>query len=124
MDPRILIIDDNEDDLILATRYLTRAGYKRIATVTDAAEGVKRAIAEKPDVVISDTVLPGSSGFEVCRQIREVCGPTEPKIVIITGSIDAVDAVKARTMGANDYCAKASDCGPLLEAMQKLTISE
>ena len=42
------------------------------------------------------------------------------QIIIMTGSIDAVDAVKARSVGADDYCAKTSDCAPLIEAVKKL----
>ncbi len=119
MGKKILIIDDNEDDLMLIKRHLNHAGFDDIITATDAATGVKKALEEKPDVVISDTVLPVSDGFEVCRQIREACGRRTP-VIIVTGVVDAVDALKARRVGANDYCAKTSDCSPLLEAIKKL----
>lgn len=121
MEKKILIIDDNEVDLLIVKRHLEHAGYQNIITASDAAEGVKKAIEEKPDLVISDTVLPDSNGFEICRQIREACGKDAPKIIIITGSVDAVDATLARRVGADDYCGKTSDCAPLLEAVKKLT---
>jgi twitching motility two-component system response regulator PilH len=122
MGKRILIIEDNADDLLIIENYLARSGYNEIITAGDAAEGVKKAKEENPDLVISDTLLPGSNGFEVCRQIREIYGQERPKIIIMTGSIDAVDAVKARKVGADDYCAKTSDCAPLLEAVKKLIL--
>jgi len=120
MGKKILIIDDNEDDLLIIRKYLERAQYNEIIVAVDAAEGVKKAIEEKPDLVISDTLLPGSDGFEVCRQIRKAFGQAGPKIIIMTGSIDAVDAVKARKVGADDYCAKTSDCVPIIEAVKRL----
>ncbi len=120
MDKKILIVEDNEDDLVIIKRYLAREGYKDIISAADAAEGVALAKNEKPQLVISDTLLPGSNGFEVCQQIRQHYGESGIKIIIMTGSIDAVDAVKARKAGADDYCAKASDCAPLLEAIRRL----
>jgi len=120
MGKKILVIDDNEVDLIIVKRCLNQAGYDEIITAEDATEGVKKAKEEKPDLVISDTLLPGSNGFEVCTRIRELYNQTTPKIIIMTGAIDAVDAVKARKAGADDYCAKTSDCSPLIEAVKKL----
>ncbi|RKY32117.1 MAG: hypothetical protein DRP74_03290 [Candidatus Omnitrophota bacterium] len=120
MGKKILVIDDNEVDLLIVKRYLTHEGFSDIITASGASEGVEKAKTEKPDLVISDTLLPGSNGFEVCRQVRKIYGPDKPKIIIITGAIDAVDAVQAKKSEADDYCAKTSDCAPLLEAIKKL----
>jgi len=120
MGKKILIVEDNDDDLLITKRYLNKAGYDEIVSAGNVAEGVKKAIDEKPDLVITDTLLPDSNGFVVCSKVREVYGKENPKIIIITGSVDAVDAVKARRVGADDYCAKTSDCAPLLEAVKKL----
>jgi len=119
MSKKILIIEDNEIDLLIIKRYLNRLGYDQLISVEYASEGVKKAIEEKPDLVISDTILPDNNGFEVCRQIKEACGLVPP-VIIMTGSVDAVDAIQARRVGADDYCAKTSDCAPLLEAVKKL----
>jgi len=120
MNKKILIIEDNEDDLFIIKRYLARSGYDQIIAITNASDGVKKAIEDKPDLVISDTLLPGSNGFEVCRLIREACGKESPKVIIMTGSVDAVDASRARRVGADDYCAKTSDCAQILEAVKRL----
>ena len=120
MGKKILVIDDNEVDLLIVKRCLNQAGYNDVVTAGDAAEGVKKAKEEKPDLVISDTLLPGSNGFEICAQIRGIFNQEHPKIIIMTGAIDAVDAVRARKVGADDYCGKTSDCAPLLEAVKKL----
>ena len=109
MGKKILVIDDNEQDRKIINRFLSKAGYADVMLAENGEDGVKIANAEKPDLVVTDTMLPGIDGFEVCRQIREAQGPTNPKIIIMTGGIDAVDAVKARKMGADDYCVKTSD---------------
>lgn len=121
MGKKILIIEDNNIDLLIVKRHLNHFGYDQIITAEDGSSGIKKAIEEKPDLVILDTILPDNNGFEVCRQIREASdGRGNPKIIITTGSVDAVDALQARRVGADDYCAKTSDCAPLLEAIRKL----
>ena len=65
-------------------------------------------------------MMPGIDGFETCRQIREEHDEEEMKIIITTGAIDAVDAVKARKAGANDYCVKTSDLTQLITAVTNL----
>jgi len=120
---KILIVEDTEDDLFIVTRYLKKAGYTDIVSAGTLAGGIKRALDEKPDIVICDTLLPDGNGFDVCREIKTKLGDSSPKIIVTTGSIDAVDAVKARRAGADDYCGKTSDCAPLLEALGKLAQS-
>jgi len=117
---KLLLIDDNEQDKKIIKRFLNKAGYHNIVTASTGEEGVEKEKTEDPDLVITDTVLPGIDGFMVCAKIREFRGPGKPKVIVITGAIDAVDAVKARKSGADDYCAKTSDFMPLLEAIKKL----
>ena len=120
MSKKILIVEDNDDDLLIVKRYLNKAGYTDLVSAKNVAEGVKKAISEKPDIVIADTVLPDGDGFEICRKVREAYGKGSPKVIIMTGFIDAIDTVRARKVGADDYCAKVSDCAPLLAAVKKL----
>ncbi|MFC1666482.1 response regulator [Candidatus Omnitrophota bacterium] len=120
MGKKILIIDDNKDDTLIVKRYLKEAGYSEIITAEDGAEGIRKTREEKPDLIILDTLLPDTNGFEICGEIRKTEGPTNPKIIIVTGSIDAVDAVKARKAGADDYFAKSSSFSPLIGAVKSL----
>ncbi|MGD9015267.1 MAG: response regulator [Candidatus Omnitrophota bacterium] len=122
MAPKILIIDDCEQDKKVIKRILNKAGYEHILLAASGKEGVKVVKSNQPDLVILDTVFPDTDGFEVCRLIRQIEGITTPKIIMMTGSVDAVDAVKARKAGALDYCVKTTDCAPLLEAVKNLFI--
>jgi DNA-binding response OmpR family regulator len=120
MAKKILLIDDNPQDLKIMLRFLSKAGFDNVITASSGEEGVEKAGSTDPDIVISDTVLPGMNGFEVCENIRKSSGRERPKIIIITGAIDAVDAVRAKKLGADDYCAKTSDFVPLIEAVSRL----
>lgn len=120
MKKKILIIDDNDQDRKIIERFVRKAGYEDVITAGTGEEGLDKTKTEKPDLIITDTLLPGTDGFEVCRSIRETHGADNPKVIIITGSVDAVDAVKAKKAGADDYCAKTSDFSPLIDAIKKL----
>jgi len=117
---KILVIEDSEQDRKIIKRVLGEKGFEDIAFAERGEEGVEKVKSEKPDMVIIDTRLPGIDGFETCRQIREISGPSAPKIIITTGFIDAVDAVKAREVGADDYCVKTADLAPCVDAVKKL----
>ena len=120
MAKKILLIDDSPQDRKIIARFLNKDGYQDVETAETGEEGVDKAGKINPDLVITDTVMPGINGFEVCQKIRNAHGPDRPKIIVITGQIDAVDAVKAKKVGADDYCAKTSDFAPLMEAVKKL----
>lgn len=120
MGKKVLIIDDNDQDRKIIERFVRRAGYEEVLTAETGKEGISKAVSEKPDLVIIDTMLPETDGFEVCKEIRKNRASDTPKIIIITGSIDAVDAVKARRAGADDYCVKTSDFSSLIEAIRQL----
>lgn len=117
---KILIIDDNAQDRKIMERFLNKAGFAKILFAEKGEEGIEKARSERPDLVIIDTLLPGIDGFEVCQQIRQIQGLSMLKIIIITGFIDAIDAVKAKRMGADDYCVKTSDFAPLIESLKEL----
>ncbi|MFH1359739.1 MAG: response regulator [Candidatus Omnitrophota bacterium] len=113
---KILLIDDNEQDLKIMKRYLSPLGFDEILMAETGEQGLELAKTEQPDIVITDTQMPGVDGFEVCQKIKEA--GLESKVIIITGHIDAVDAVKAIKMGAADYCVKTDDYDFLLQAVK------
>jgi signal transduction histidine kinase len=113
---KILVIDDNEQDQKIIHRYLQKAGYQKIVIADSGEKGVHSALVESPDIILIDTLLPGIDGFETCHQIKQI-NKCSAQVVMMTGRMDAVDADKARLMGADDYCVKTSDCAAVLEAV-------
>lgn len=121
MQKRILIIDDNEQDIKIMKRFLNKAGFSDIHNALTGEQGLVKFKKLKPALIILDTILPDMIGFDVCSQLRKQNAGEDLKIIMMTGMIDAVDAVKARRAGADDYCVKTADCSALIEAVRKNT---
>lgn len=124
MNKKVLIIDDNEQDRKIAERCLKKMGCSDITMAVNGQEGLEKAASENPELVILDTVLPDTLGFAVCRKIKDSKGAQAPKVIMMTGTVDAVDAVQARQAGVDDYCVKTPDCIPLMEALNNLSGKE
>ena len=119
MAKKILIVDDQQNVRITMSKILVKKGYDVIEAAS-GEEALEKVRTQRPNLVLLDTRMPGGlEGYEVCRQIKEVKG-TDIKVIIYTGYVDAVDAVKARKVGVDDYCAKTGDFLHLLEAIEKL----
>lgn len=112
---KILIIDDNENDRLLIKRKISSAGIQcEISATATGEDGINIAEKNNPDIVLIDTKLPNINGFDVCRKLKEKYGDSI-KIIMMTGLIDAVDAVEARRAGADDYSVKTSNVRNLIE---------
>ncbi len=116
---KILIVDDNPGDLKLVEHYLKKAGYDDLLTAATGKEGLTKARDQHPDIVIVDTLLPDMNGFEVVKAYKHTNG--SKKAIMVTGSIDALDAEKARLCGADDYVVKITDMEPVIKAVKKLS---
>ncbi len=82
--PHILIIDDNQEALDILTTYLTGAGY-RVTEASDGAKGLELARQLQPDIITTDLMMPGMTGWEVIEQLR--ADPATAAIPIVTVSI-------------------------------------
>jgi two-component system response regulator RegX3 len=99
---RVLIVED-EESLVEALRYnLEREGFDA-SSASDGRQAVERFRAERPDLVLLDLMLPGSSGVDVCRAIRSES--TVPVIIISAKDAEA-DKVAMLELGADDYVTK------------------
>jgi len=105
MSKKILIIDDEEQDRDAMAAVLKREGCAEISCADSGESGIEKAKSFKPDIVLIDVVLQDTDGFEVCKQIKAIEG-TRAKVIMITGHLDAVDAEKARTSGADEIIEK------------------
>ena len=114
----LLLADDDINTRTSLADILEECGYV-IIQAANGQEAIEKARREKPDLVLLDTVMPGLSGIEVCRQIKQV-EQLPCKVIIYTGKIDAIDAVKAREAGADEYCIKGNDPALLIKAIKKI----
>jgi DNA-binding response OmpR family regulator len=100
--PRVLIIEDDPNVSEVVSRYLEREGYV-VETVDDGARGLSRALADPPDLVVLDLMLPSLSGLEVCRQLR-AAAPVP--VIMLTARGEETDRIAGLELGADDYMAK------------------
>jgi DNA-binding response OmpR family regulator len=99
---RILIIEDDATVAEVVARYLVREGY-HVETAADGAQGLARALADLPDLVVLDLMLPTMSGLDVCRRLRAVA---PVPVIMLTARADEVQRVTGLELGADDYVAK------------------
>lgn len=116
---KLLIIDDNQDDLDIIKKQLNQAGYDEVLIAATGEKGIESASKNKPDIVVIDTLMPGIDGFEVCQRIKTDNG-SEAKVIMITGIVDAFDANKANQAGADAYITKPFKSADLLAQIEEL----
>lgn len=114
--PRILIVEDDERLAMLTQDYLRKNGLD-VATETDGTRAIRRIIAEQPDLVVLDVMLPGSDGLTVCREVR---AQYQQPILMLTARTDDMDQVLGLEMGADDYVAKPVQPRVLLARIRAL----
>ncbi len=99
---RILVVDDDATIAEVVGRYLTREGFA-VETVHDGRTALDRALADPPDLVVLDLMLPGIDGLEVCRRLRALA---PVPVIMLTARGDESDRVIGLELGADDYIAK------------------
>ena len=103
--PRILIIDD-EKNIVEALRYnLDREGFETLFSF-DGLAGLELAKTQLPDLIISDWMLPGLTGLELCRRLSSQEETKHIHIILLTVRSDETDKVLGLEMGAHDYVTK------------------
>jgi putative two-component system response regulator len=103
--PRVLVVDDNPDMAELMRELLASRGYD-VVTVRDADEAEIEVRRHLPDLILSDVVMPGRSGYELCHQLKEDPDTRLIPFLLITGLSDREDKVKGIEAGADDFLNK------------------
>ncbi|WP_049191145.1 MtrAB system response regulator MtrA [Corynebacterium sp. 212_CJEI] len=102
MSSKILVVDDDPAIAEILTMVMEREGFDTVV-VDDGLEAVKAAERENPDLILLDLMLPGMSGVDVCRTVRET---SAVPIIMLTAKTDTVDVVLGLESGADDYVTK------------------
>ncbi len=114
---RILLVEDEEALRMTLVDRLVSEDYS-VECAVDGEEGLKRALAEKFDLIILDVMLPRKRGFDVCRDIRKA-GLAVP-VLMLTARSETVDKVLGLKIGADDYLTKPFEMIELLARIEAL----
>jgi two-component system alkaline phosphatase synthesis response regulator PhoP len=104
MATKVLAVDDAPDVRRLIEIKLKKAGFQ-VLTAVDGQDGLNQALAQKPDVVLMDVMMPKMDGFTAARAIKEQADPA-PVILMLTAKGEESDVMQGLTGGADDYIVK------------------
>src|SRR5262245_22644084 len=101
---RVLAVDDEPDVLRLVEIKLKKAGFE-VVTARDGQEGLEQAVAERPDVVLMDVMMPRMDGYTAAGRIKAEVTPP-PIVLMLTAKGQESDVVRGLSGGADDYIIK------------------
>jgi DNA-binding NarL/FixJ family response regulator len=114
----ILLVDDDAAFREFVRSLLSRIGYG-IAEASDGDEALEAALAQRPSLVLLDVDVPGISGYEICRALRDVYGEELPIVFVSGRRTEQLDLVGGLLIGADDYIVKPFDAAELLARVRR-----
>ena len=117
--PCILVVDDDRRVLELLEDALSANGC-RVLTAADGEDAIKRALGERPDLVVLDVRLPKKSGLEVCEVLRHDADDPFMPIIVVSAAAEAETRLQAFRRGADDYLSKPFSPQELVARIRRL----
>jgi adenylate cyclase len=115
----ILVVDDVAKNVKLLADVLAARGY-RVSTAASGEEALASIAAEPPDLVLLDVMMPGLSGYDVCRMIRVDAAHAMLPVVLVTALDPAQERVKGLEAGADDFLSKPVSQAELIARVRSL----
>jgi CheY-like chemotaxis protein len=120
---KVLLVEDNEESRDGLSRRLSRKGYE-VLLAADGRQGVEKARAEAPDLILMDMSLPVLDGWEATRQLKAAPQTRDIPVIALTAHAMAGDREKALEAGCDDYDTKPVELARLLGKIQSLLESK
>jgi len=117
--PRILIVDDNQENVDILRTRLVHDGYE-IVTACDGEEALVTARATQPDLILLDIMMPGLDGIEVCRRLKADRSLAFMPIIMVTAKADRRDIVAGLDAGGDEYLTKPVDQAALVARVRSM----
>jgi len=121
--PKVLVVDDSATSSLFISQALRKAGY-HVITATDGNEGMAKAVEERPHCLILDVVLPGVSGFGVCRQLRAMDPQRNLSIIMVSSKNTQMDQTWGLRQGADRYLPKPFTEETLLQTVEEVLLTK
>ena len=117
--PRILVVDDNLMNVDIIQTCLSAQGYE-IVTATDGDAALAMAIAQLPDLILLDVMMPKRDGIDVCRILKADHSLPFMPIILVTARVDSQDIVRGLEAGADEYLTKPVDHAALVARVRSM----
>ncbi|HEY9710968.1 MAG TPA: response regulator [Oculatellaceae cyanobacterium] len=114
---KVLLVEDNPSQRELIDSYLRESGHTVIC-LTDAKSALNKVMEQKPDVIVTDVVMPGMSGFELCRQLKNHPATANIPVVICSSKNQEIDRLWGMKQGAAAYLTKPFSREELIRAVK------
>ncbi|HIK33429.1 MAG TPA: response regulator [Oscillatoriales cyanobacterium M59_W2019_021] len=115
----ILIVEDTPSERELMSHYLRESGYSVISAI-GAQEALNLATEKQPDAIVTDVVMPGMSGFELCRKLKQTPETQKIPIVICSSKNQEIDRLWGMKQGADAYITKPFTREQLIRAVKSV----
>ena len=116
---KILLVDDSNTILMMERMILTKGPYD-LVTAANGEEAVTKALAERPDLILMDIVMPKMNGFDACRRIREQEPIKATPIIMVTTRGELQNVETGFESGCNDYVTKPINGAELMAKLKTL----
>jgi CheY-like chemotaxis protein len=113
---KILLVDDS-NTILMVERLILMKGPYDVVTASNGEEAIAKALAEKPDLILMDVVMPKMDGFEACRRLRSQETTRQTPIIMVTTRSEARNVENGFESGCNDYVTKPINSTELLSKL-------
>ncbi len=117
---KILIVDDNAQNLELLEAYLEELPDASIAHAYNGMEALEKVAADRPDLILLDIMMPKMSGFEVCKKLKGDPATQDIPIIMVTALHEMADIERGVEVGTNDFITKPVNRVDLLTRVRSL----
>jgi CheY-like chemotaxis protein len=114
-DHKILLVDDSSTTLLIEEMMLRQHTQYALVLARDGEEAVEKAIAEQPNLILMDVIMPRMNGFEACREMRRHEALRKVPIIMVTSRGESYNIEQGFESGCNDYVTKPIDGAELVE---------
>jgi DNA-binding response OmpR family regulator len=117
MSKRVLLVEDEADIRRLVSIKLKGDDWE-VSTANDGEEGLAKALSEKPDLLVSDVMMPKKDGYTMVREVRDALGSEAPVVIMLTSRGQDSDVATGLDSGADDYIVKPFAPRELIERIR------
>ena len=121
---KVLIVDDEENARYILNLKLTTKKQFIVEEAENGKDALDKVVANKPDIILLDVMMPEMDGFETCKHLKENKKTEDIPIIFLTAKTRTTDVIQGIRVGVDDYITKPYDFNDLYERIIKLIKSQ